>query len=266
MATLNLGKVVGDDGQTPYIGENGNWWTGDTDTGVKAQGPAGANGTGSGTVTGVKVGDETYEPDEAGVVELPEMGGGAGVPDGGTTGQILIKQSDANGDAIWKTPTAQDVGALTSNGTAADASKLGGRSASEYMQASNVLDSLESVTANTAGGMVAGALAVKELKNSLEKTDIGIASTSVGNVDSNYSCIINGVKLISLKITGINASANTGTTLCKLDTTFSGEVPVAISTNFDGKVSAWIRSNGELAINANPAMSNNELRIIGIGW
>lgn len=30
------------DGQTPYIGANGNWWIGNTDTGVKAQG--GANG------------------------------------------------------------------------------------------------------------------------------------------------------------------------------------------------------------------------------
>lgn len=31
----------GNDGQTPYIGSNGNWWIGDTDTGTKAQGPAG---------------------------------------------------------------------------------------------------------------------------------------------------------------------------------------------------------------------------------
>lgn len=31
-------------GQTPYIGENGNWWIGDSDTGVHAQGPAGQDG------------------------------------------------------------------------------------------------------------------------------------------------------------------------------------------------------------------------------
>lgn len=30
----------GEKGDTPYIGENGNWWIGDTDTGVTAQGPA----------------------------------------------------------------------------------------------------------------------------------------------------------------------------------------------------------------------------------
>ena len=31
-------------GETPYIGENGNWWIGDEDTGVQAQGPAGETG------------------------------------------------------------------------------------------------------------------------------------------------------------------------------------------------------------------------------
>lgn len=35
----------GADGETPYIGSNGNWWIGQTDTGIKAQGPAGADGT-----------------------------------------------------------------------------------------------------------------------------------------------------------------------------------------------------------------------------
>lgn len=37
--TVNLGKVVGADGKdglTPFIGENGNWWIGEKDTGVKA--------------------------------------------------------------------------------------------------------------------------------------------------------------------------------------------------------------------------------------
>lgn len=32
------GIFDGSDGLTPYIGENGNWWTGETDTGVKAEG------------------------------------------------------------------------------------------------------------------------------------------------------------------------------------------------------------------------------------
>ena len=35
---------AGEDGKTPYIGDNGNWFIGTTDTGVKAQGPQGEKG------------------------------------------------------------------------------------------------------------------------------------------------------------------------------------------------------------------------------
>ena len=35
---------IGLDGETPYIGENGNWWIGGEDTGVEARGPQGARG------------------------------------------------------------------------------------------------------------------------------------------------------------------------------------------------------------------------------
>ena len=35
----------GKDGQTPHIGENGNWWIGDTDTGVQAAGTNGKDGS-----------------------------------------------------------------------------------------------------------------------------------------------------------------------------------------------------------------------------
>ena len=34
----------GENGETPYVGENGNWWLGNTDTGVKAEGQDGAPG------------------------------------------------------------------------------------------------------------------------------------------------------------------------------------------------------------------------------
>ena len=50
--TFNLGNVVGSDGETPYIGENGNWWIGETDTGVAAKGQDGANGIG---ITGTEL-------------------------------------------------------------------------------------------------------------------------------------------------------------------------------------------------------------------
>ena len=35
-ASINLGRIVGKDGLTPYIGDNGNWWLGEKDTGVSA--------------------------------------------------------------------------------------------------------------------------------------------------------------------------------------------------------------------------------------
>ncbi len=38
-------STPGKDGVTPHIGENGNWWIGDADTGVKAAGPNGTDGT-----------------------------------------------------------------------------------------------------------------------------------------------------------------------------------------------------------------------------
>ena len=63
----------GDPGNTPYIGGNGNWWVGGEDTGTKAQGPAGQNGTGAGTVTAVKVGGTTYGPNATGVVNLGDL-------------------------------------------------------------------------------------------------------------------------------------------------------------------------------------------------
>ena len=36
--------INGKDGNTPFIGENGNWWIGETDTGIKAKGEDGADG------------------------------------------------------------------------------------------------------------------------------------------------------------------------------------------------------------------------------
>jgi hypothetical protein len=56
-------KAVPDDGISPTIGENGDWFIGDVDTGVQAQ--------------------------------------GEGVPNGGTTSQVLVKVSETNFDTEW---------------------------------------------------------------------------------------------------------------------------------------------------------------------
>jgi len=50
----------GEDGTIPKIGENGNWWIGDTDTGVSVQGDKGDKGdTGAVGEDGVKGADGT---------------------------------------------------------------------------------------------------------------------------------------------------------------------------------------------------------------
>lgn len=42
----NIELTPGEDGITPHIGENGNWFIGDTDTGVRAEGKDGQDGSG----------------------------------------------------------------------------------------------------------------------------------------------------------------------------------------------------------------------------
>lgn len=157
----------GENGVTPHIGENGNWWVGDTDTGTPARGPKGENGDGAGTVTGVKIGDTVYEPDDTGVVELENVGGDS-LPAGGAAGQILAKKTGADGDAEWVDPpegtlksvcgkeadeegdvdlTASDVGAVSipneddptyGVATGINADMLGGVPASSYAKKSDI--------------------------------------------------------------------------------------------------------------------------------
>lgn len=77
---------AGADGVTPTIGENGNWYLGETDTGKPSRGEQGLKGD---------TGDQ-------GPQGLPGPTG-PGVPTGGTTGQVLAKNSDTDFDTIWKT-------------------------------------------------------------------------------------------------------------------------------------------------------------------
>ena len=60
------------EGVSPHIGENGNWFVGTVDTGVRAKGPKGDDGA-----------------------------PGVGVPSGGTAGKVLAKKSDADYDFEW---------------------------------------------------------------------------------------------------------------------------------------------------------------------
>ena len=66
----------------------------------------------------------------------------------------------ARGDHVHPMPTADDVGALPVEGTAADASKLGGVDASSYVQKSQIVNNF----ATTEAGFVADARALASLK------------------------------------------------------------------------------------------------------
>lgn len=75
----------GADGVTPTIGENGNWYLGDTDTGKPSRGEQGPKGD---------TGDQ-------GPQGLPGPTG-PGVPTGGTIGQILTKLGNGDYETGWK--------------------------------------------------------------------------------------------------------------------------------------------------------------------
>lgn len=109
----------------PIIGQNGNWWTWDTsiddyaDSGVDAGVsvtigttetlPAGQNATvtNSGTAT-----------DPILNFGIPRGETGAGVPTGGTTGQVLKKASGTDYDTEWGTASSGGHTILNSSGTA----------------------------------------------------------------------------------------------------------------------------------------------------
>lgn len=81
-----LEALKGEDGQTPYIGENGNWWIGDTDTGKPSTGE----------------GDRFPEGGSAGQLLSKTEDGEAWIdppvslPEGGNPGQILSKTEDSH--------------------------------------------------------------------------------------------------------------------------------------------------------------------------
>lgn len=125
---------------------------------------------------------------------------GSGLPAGGTNGQVLVKVSSAQGDAIWKTltatdvgarpadwmptaadvgarpdnwmPTAADVGALPSDGTAVNATQLNGKSADQYALKSE----LPNVPVQSVNGKT-GAV-------SLSASDVGALSATAQAADS----------------------------------------------------------------------------------
>ena len=106
----------GADGLTPYIGENGNWWVGDTDTGVSAKGPKGD--------TGVK-GADGVSPTAS--VTQTDNGAEFTVTDASGTTTAMIRNGTDGRDGAPGAPGKDAIvdATLTQDGKAADAKVTG---------------------------------------------------------------------------------------------------------------------------------------------
>ena len=105
---------AGEDGITPHIGENDNWYIGETDTGVPARGQKGDKGdTGEQGPVGPQGAQGTIGPKgDTGADGAP----GVGVPTGGTAGQVLAKVSGTDYDTEWVDQTGGGSGTPGENG------------------------------------------------------------------------------------------------------------------------------------------------------
>lgn len=129
---LDVGNIKGEKGDTPTIGDNGNWFIGEEDTGKPSRGENGQDGQdgadGKDGIDGITptigengnwyfgetdtgkpsrgVKGDTGEKGEPGIQGIPGQDGadgkdGEGVPPGGTKGQVLMKLSADDYDSDW---------------------------------------------------------------------------------------------------------------------------------------------------------------------
>ena len=104
------GEFDGTDGTTPHIGDNGNWYLGDTDTGKPSRGANGKDGAGM-DITGATVGqiakitavDDSGKPTAWEAVDMPS-GGGSG-------GKQLLYRHNISQDTVLTTDSFDTSGA-----------------------------------------------------------------------------------------------------------------------------------------------------------
>lgn len=103
--------------------------------------------------------------------------GGSGVPEGGTTGQVLTKKSNADGDVEWTTPS----------GGSAETSALESLSTENSEQASEI-GSLSTETSEMASELSSLSAAASEMAS-----DIASTSTAQSEVDSTQNVALNSL-------------------------------------------------------------------------
>lgn len=195
--------VKGDPGQngvTPHIGDNGNWFIGDSDTGTPARGPQGANGDGAGTVTGIEINGQTYSPDESGIIILPELGSGdsagtaeAAVNEHNVDGsshddirQLIVGLTNrlnalADSDDTTLDQLSEIVAYIKSNKSLIDSITTGKVSTADIVD--NLTTNVSSKVLSAAQGVVLKGLidtAVSELKNEIDKVLPAVTDADAG--------------------------------------------------------------------------------------
>lgn len=132
----------GADGLTPYIGENGNWWLGDTDTGVSAKGPKGD--------TGAK-GADGVSPTAS--VTQTDNGAEFTVTDASGTTTAMIRNGTDGRDGAPGAPGKDAVvdATLTQDGQAADA-KVTGEKISQLKENTTALKKRQNVLVGSETG------------------------------------------------------------------------------------------------------------------
>jgi len=97
------GGTPGPAGDTPFIGGNGNWWVGTTDTGVAAQGPQGTPGT-----PGTPGAQGTQGPPGTGVQFRGTVAGGApgSIPDASPNDGDMWVDTVGGNAWIWNAGTS----------------------------------------------------------------------------------------------------------------------------------------------------------------
>lgn len=203
------------------------------------------------TVSGLPVGGTTGQvlkksSDTDGDVEWADEEGGSSVPVGGTTGQVLAKTSNTDGDAAWKSPGDLSV-------TSTEAGSLANISATETI--GSIIGKLRKWFTSAAAGLfsqttIAGVWAFLGLGLTADKT-IYVATTGSdtagdGSSGNPYKTIQKGHNAILKNLNG-----------------FTGTVSVAAGTyNESVLVSGYYGGNLVLAFNGSVTV-NGQIKYVG---
>nr|DAO93418.1 MAG TPA: hypothetical protein [Caudoviricetes sp.] len=117
--SLHSQVILSDPIKAPYIGDNGNWYEYDAETGTFVD--TGTSASGTPPITPDTAGK--YLTNDGSKAEWAKV---EALPEGGKEGQVLTKKSDANGDAEWQNAAQSDWLEIDESSPSYIKNKLGG--------------------------------------------------------------------------------------------------------------------------------------------